>query len=302
MVFSIIVPTLNPSIDWDDWIKAIKMQTLQPLHVLVIDSSSTDDTVNKSLSNGFRVHVIPKSQFNHGGTRQLGIELCTDSEILIFLTQDAVLADQDALANIISVFDSADIGAAYGRQLPRPGSKVFEAHARLFNYPARSRTTSLRDVPNLGVKVAFISNSFAAYRRGALLSVGGFPSNVIVSEDMYTSGKMLLAGWKIAYCADARVYHSHRYSPLQEFRRYFDIGVFYAHQGWLLDKLGKPEGEGLRFIRSELLYLIKSTFWRIPESFLRAILKYSGYKLGLIEHCIPVWIKKRISMQKNYWK
>lgn len=39
---------------------------------------------------------------------------------------------------------------------------------------------------------------------------------------------MVLAGWYNAYCAEAKVYHSHNYTILQEVRRYFDTGAFHA--------------------------------------------------------------------------
>ena len=83
------------------------------------------------------------------------------------------------------------------------------------------------------MKTAFNSNSFAAYRRKALKDVGGFPINTILSEDMYVTAKMLLKNWSVAYCADAKVYHSHNYTIWQEFKRYFDIGVFHAKEAWI---------------------------------------------------------------------
>ena len=66
---------------------------------------------------------------------------------------------------------------------------------------------------------------------------------------------MLLKGYKVAYSADAAVLHSHNYSMKQEFKRYFDLGVFLEKEHWILDTFGKAEGEGLRFVRSELAYL-----------------------------------------------
>lgn len=300
--YSICVPTLNAGDLWRDWIDAVKIQSTESVRILVVDSSSADHTVELAIRNGFEVEKIPRNTFNHGNTRQLAVNHLKDSDIIVFLTQDAILADREALIRLLSVFEDPQIGVAFGRQLPKLGAESFETHARLFNYPAMNRITSMDDVPNLGIKAAFTSNSFAAYRREALMAVGGFPSNVIVSEDMYVSGKMLLAGWKIAYCAEARVYHSHNYTPLREFRRYFDIGVFYAREKWLLDKLGKPESEGMRFLRSEWSYLVKTAMWRIPESMLRACLKYAGYRFGLMEAYLPLWLKNRMSMQKSYWK
>jgi rhamnosyltransferase len=59
----------------------------------------------------------------------------------------------------------------------------------------------------LGIKSIFISNSFAAYRRSALLAVGGFRKDVIFGEDTVTAARLLLSGYQVAYSAQACVYH-----------------------------------------------------------------------------------------------
>ena len=87
----------------------------------------------------------------------------------------------------------------------------------------------------------------------------------------------------------------------QEFQRYFDIGVFHARESWLLESFGKPEGEGGRFVRSELRYLGRHAPWLIPSALLRTILKYSGYRLGRMEQRLPLWLKRRCSMHKGFW-
>lgn len=225
-----------------------------------------------------------------------------DADIVIFLTQDAVLADSLAVKNIIKAFDDSQVGVAYGRQLPRPAAGIIESHARLFNYSDESSLRSLQDKHRLGIKAAFTSNSFAAYRVSALMDVGGFPSNTIVSEDMYVAAKMLINGWKVAYCSDAKVFHSHDYNLTQEFQRYFDIGVFNAKEPWIRDEFGNAESEGGKFVKSEMKVLLSSNPLMIPEALFRTFLKLLGYKLGLKESLIPKAIKCFLSAQKGYWK
>jgi rhamnosyltransferase len=152
------------------------------------------------------------------------------------------------------------------------------------------------------LKTAFLSNSFAAYRVSALREVGGFPKKVIFGEDMYVAAKFLESGYKIAYSADACVYHSHRYTILQEFSRYFDMGVFHAREPWLRQALGGAENEGLRFVISEIKYLSRHAFWLIPEAMLRTIMRYAGFRLGLMEHHISLKNKRKISMNPGYFK
>lgn len=300
---SLIVPTLNAGANWNRWIESLKKQVLKPEHILLIDSSSTDNTVDLALNADLRVDVIARQAFNHGGTRQLGVNALLDCKIIIFLTQDAILADEYSIYNIVKSFKDANIGASYGRQLPHANLHSFGTHARLFNYPVESNVKSMEDASTLGIKTAFISNSFAAYRREALMAVGGFPQHTILGEDTYVAAKMLLAGWKVAYCAEAKVYHSHDYNFLQEFKRYFDIGVFHACEPWIRDEFGKAEGEGLKFVLSEAKYLISNgKGYLLPSAFIRTLLKYLGYRLGMIEKIIPVCLKKHLSMYSCFWR
>lgn len=245
---------------------------------------------------------IDAKTFNHGGTRQMGADMFPDKDIYIFLTQDAILADEYAINNIVEVFNNDNVGCAYGRQLPHKGATIFATHARLFNYKNESYIYSVEDKEKYGMKTAFNSNSFAAYRRKALKDVGGFPTNTILSEDMYVTAKMLLKNWSVAYCADAKVYHSHNYTIWQEFKRYFDIGVFHAREAWIREIFGKAEGEGKKFVVSEVKMLMKNNPLLLIEMVFRDGMKFLGYRLGIKEKYLPINIKKKISMTKSYWK
>ncbi|MDD5277668.1 MAG: glycosyltransferase [Methylovulum sp.] len=297
----LVVPTLNAGNLWEAWLKAFAQQSRKPDILLLIDSSSSDGTVAMAHAQGFETKVIPKSAFNHGGTRQLGVNLLSDAEIIVFLTQDALLANPDAIEKLLAGFADEKVGAAYGRQLPHQTAGPIAAHARLFNYPPESQLRNLSDRQQFGIKTVFISNSFAAYRRTALMQAGGFPVDTIMNEDTYVAGNLLVSGWKIAYCADAQVFHSHDYSFLDEFKRYFDIGVFHTHTAWLQQTFGGASGEGWRFVVSELRYLMQYAPWLIPSAMLRTGLKWLGFKLGALHRRLPHAIRSGFSLHKTYW-
>jgi len=297
----LIIPTLNAGSLWEPWLQAFGQQTRKPDCLLVIDSSSSDDTVALARAHGFEVQVISRAEFNHGGTRQSGVNRLAEMDIIVFLTQDALLARPDAIERLLEAFDDRQVGAAYGRQLPHRNAGPIASHARLFNYPDESQLRSLDDKARFGIKTAFISNSFAAYRRSALMQVSGFPVDTIMNEDTYVAGKMLVSGWKIAYCAGAQVFHSHDYGFVDEFKRYFDIGVFHTHSAWLQQTFGGASGEGLRFVVSEMRYLMKHAPLLIPSAVLRTGLKWLGFKLGALHHGLPPAILRRISLHKTYW-
>lgn len=296
----VVVPTLNAAACWQRFSSALTA-CIDPAQVLIIDSQSTDGTASLAQSCGFRVHSIPRAEFDHGATRQLAANILPGADILVYLTQDAILSGPDAVSRLVAAFDDPSIAVAYGRQLPRIGAGAIESHARFFNYPDQSSVRDLNDRRRMGFKAIFVSNSFAAYRRSALIEAGGFPSGIIFGEDTFTAGKLLVAGYRIAYVAEAAVYHSHGYSWLQELKRYFDIGVLHSRERWLLDTFGGPGGEGRRFVPSELRYLLRADLGKVPSALVRTGLKYIGYHLGKKEKKLPAGVKRRLSMNGAYW-
>jgi rhamnosyltransferase len=298
---AVVVPTLNAAKDLPRFAQPL-LASIPIDCVLVLDSSSTDETADLARAMGLRLHTIPRAEFNHGGTRQLAADLLPEAELLVFLTQDAILADTDALKALLAPFSDPQVSAAFGRQLPRPEAGPIEAHARLFNYPTQPSMRTLESRETLGFKAIFLSNSFAAYRREALLSVGGFPTNVIFGEDTITAARFLFAGQKIAYVAEAKVYHSHSYTWRQDFKRYFDIGVLHSRENWLLKEFGQTSGEGRRFVVSELGYLWRRSWWLLPSALIRTALKLFGYRLGKLERKLSVKWKRRLSMHSAYWR
>lgn len=296
----IILPTLNAAKEWNEFAPAL-LACVSAEQVLVVDSQSTDGTVDLALAAGFMVHKIARDEFNHGGTRQVAADMLPDSEILVYLTQDAILASPTAISQLVAALDDPSVAAAYGRQLPRPGAGAIESHARYFNYPPVSQIRDLGSRDRMGIKSIFISNSFAAYRRSALMKVGGFPKDVIFGEDTLTAAKLLLGGEKIAYVAHAIVYHSHSYTWAQEFRRYFDIGVLHSRERQLLKEFGNTQGEGKKFVISEIRYLLQTSPIHIPSALLRTGLKLFGYRLGGMESILPTPLKTLLSMHKRFW-
>jgi rhamnosyltransferase len=296
----VIVPTLNAAPYWPRFAAALH-GCVCPEQVLIVDSSSTDGTPEMARAEGFQVCSIPRADFNHGGTRQMAAEMLPNAEVLVYLTQDAVLTDPQSISVLLRAFDDPTVGVAYGRQLPRPGAGAIEAHARLFNYPGDSNVRDLSSREQLGFKAVFISNSYSAYRRSALMAVGGFRSAVILSEDTIVAANMLLAGWKIAYVADAKVYHSHSYTWQQEFKRYFDIGVLHSREKWLLMRFGRASGEGKRYVASELAYLRKTAALQIPSAVVRTVLKLTAYRLGRMEDRLTPNVKRHLSMHHRFW-
>jgi rhamnosyltransferase len=280
MNVALIIPTWNAAKHWQSLVDGIGKQSLQPDQVIVVDSSSRDGTAALARAAGFTVIEIDRSAFNHGGTRQAAAQSAHQADILIYLTQDALPCGPESFRSIVDAFRDPAIGAAYGRQLPRSDATAIEAHARLFNYPAASRVRSWECRGTLGFKSIFFSNAFGAWRRTALMSVGGFSPQVIFGEDTLAVAHLHRAGWKTAYVADALVEHSHAHSLRAETRRYFNIGLFHRREHWLIEEFGSASGEGLRFVFSELGYLFTHGPLEIPSALMRTAAKYAAYQAG----------------------
>lgn len=299
---TVIVPTRNPGASWPLWLKALGQQRPNVVSCLVVDSSSNDGTDFTSSTLVTQVLEIDATNFSHGGTRNFALQHIDPlTDVVIFMTQDAFLADENALNNLVKVFFNPSVGCAFGRQLPHCDATPLASHARMFNYPDQSRIVSMRDKDELGIKTCFLSNSFAAYRVADLMAVGGFPADIILGEDMVVAAKMLIAGKSVAYASESCVYHSHNYTLLEEFRRYFDTGVFHSRQRWLLQEFGSAGSEGLRFVHSELTYLWRGAPHLIVSAVIRSFMKWLGYKLGRFEAYLPLVLKRGCSMHKSYW-
>lgn len=300
MKIACIIPTYNGKNELCRLLSSLSKQALK-FDIFIVDSSSVDGTLEVAQSSDAHVVTISSSNFNHGGTRQMMVEQNPEYDIYIFMTQDAYLTSADSFSRLIKYFDDSSVGAVCGRQLPHLDADHLSRHARKFNYPEESIIKDLDSIPLLGIKSAFMSNSFAAYRKSAFLDAGGFPDHVILSEDMYLAAKMLLQGWKVAYSGEAVCRHSHNYSITEEFRRYFDIGVFHARENWIRDQFGGAGSEGMRFIKSELQFLGLRFLYLWPAALSRNFVKLLAYKIGQNEGRLPVWLKKRFSMHKAYW-
>jgi rhamnosyltransferase len=300
---SVIVPTLNGADTLNDFFAALKRQYLQPDEILVVDSSSEDQTAAICRAAGAKVGIVDRAAFDHGGTRT-NLAKQASGAILVFLTQDAILATRDALGLLVAPLLGNDrVACAYGRQLPRKNASPVAAHLRLFNYPPESSLRSYADRHQFGLKTIFISNSFAAYKKDRLREFDYFKNGLIFGEDTCTLGRILSAGYEVAYVAEAAVYHSHNYSLGQELRRSFDIGVLHSTEKWLIETYGTAEGIGAKYIRSVFTMLLKEKrYLLIADCLLRSGLKMMGYKLGRSYKQIPSSWRPVLSMHRLWWR
>jgi rhamnosyltransferase len=305
MKITICIPTLNPGVLSRLMVNALKEQSLQPDKILVIDSASTDGSIQVFEEVNANIISIERANFDHGGTRNLAFAK-SFADVYVFLTQDAIPADRYALENLVNALIKHPACAlVYGRQLPANGASAFARHARLYNYPPENDIVLKRieDVPHLGIKAAFCSNSFAAYRRLAMDQIGFFSNNTLFAEDSIAAARLLQQGWQIGYVSNAVVTHSHDYTIKQDFCRYFDVGAFHSLNPWYMDLLGRVEGEGMRFVLSEYTFLKQQgVYFPIFKVILRNAVRWLGYRVGRAHSLLPLNIKLKFTTNHAYWK
>ena len=300
MEISVIIPTLQAQATLPALLRSLRAQSRPPDEIVVVDSASTDQTVAIARQAGCRVETITRTEFDHGRTRNLAGRLAR-GDVLVFMTQDAVAANEAFLEHLLAPLGDGAAAAAYARQAPRPDAPAAEAFLRRHNYGDRDLRKTAADIPTMGVRAFLFSNVAAAIRRDVFLDVGGFPEGVIVNEDMLFCARLLRAGHTVAYQSRAVVVHSHRYSLGQQFRRYFDIGVFFSQASDQLEG-ARPLRTGVRFARGQIRDLVRANAWAfVPRTVLECGLKFAGYRLGQYHKVLPTAVKSRLSRQKAYW-
>jgi len=118
MSVCVCIPTLNATDHWKELWSSLEAQTLRPSEVIVHDSASTDGTPEFAKKCGCNVVNIPRAEFRHGGTRQQAAELASSADVIVYLTQDSILADAYALSRLVAAFDDQSVGAATDGSCP----------------------------------------------------------------------------------------------------------------------------------------------------------------------------------------
>ena len=247
------------------------------------------------------VHHLQKKEFDHGGTRDRGIRL-SQADVVICMTQDAFPADDRMIESLLEPFSDPQVWAAYGRQIPADNCREVERYTRSFNYPEGSRIKGMEDLEELGVKTFFCSNVCAAWRRNRYLETGGFEKKTIFNEDMILAGHMVRAGGKIAYCADAKVVHSHNYSAAQQFHRNFDLAVSQTMHPEVFGGI-RSESEGIRLVKKSMQHCWKiGKPWLCFQVLTQSAGKYLGYKLGQRYEKLPRRFLLWCTMNPTFWQ
>lgn len=303
----VIIPTYKPGEKFTRILDMLKKQTYPVNRIIVVNTEKEyfDQFVSSGGSmdacQSVTVQHISKAEFDHGGTRRMAVSL-SKADIFICMTDDAVPADENMVEKLVEGLEKQRVAVSYARQLPDVHSTEIECFTRAYNYPERSVVKSQEDLPKLGIKTYFCSNVCAAYWRERYEELGGFVEHTIFNEDMIYAAGAVKAGYRIAYVAEACVYHAHNYTNMQQFHRNFDLGVSQAQHPEVFK--GVPsEGEGIRMVKKTAAHLRKIGQRRkILGLYVTSGYKYIGYQLGKHYKRLPKWMVRKFTMNRTYWE
>lgn len=299
---AVIIPTLNAGSTLKQLIENLQIQDYQAAEIIVIDSGSTDESAALAEQMATTLLTIPPGSFDHGGTRNYAAAQ-TEAEILVFMTQDAMPSDRSTLSKLTyPLLQDKSVVVSYARQMAPEEASPSEKYLRLANYPPTTLLKSKEDIPTMGIRAFQNSNVCAAYKKEAFDSLGGFPAPAVCNEDMIFAARAILAGYKVAYTAEAKVWHSHELSSVTLFKRYFDIAASLDHEP-CIRQVGRAGASGRQFFFNQLRYLSKEKQLKaLPLVFIETAAKYLGYKCGSKHGLIPEGWKKYCGLNKNYWQ
>jgi rhamnosyltransferase len=230
---SVVLLTFNGEKYLRDVVEGIfAQQTDFSCEVIVIDSGSSDATLDILSEYPVQLHQIPNSDFNHGDTRNLGARL-SSGEFVAYITQSAIPADRHWLQHLISAFDiDPRVAAVYGLHIPRQDcdpvtrrdiTEFFKLHGPpdqptiIFRRNGRDGEPEYPVDPHVA---EFYSDVNSCLRKSVWQKIPYQPLDY--AEDQAFGRDMLASGYWKVYEPRAAVYHSHSYPPVKFFRRQFD--------------------------------------------------------------------------------
>ena len=230
MKIDIICPLYNAEkyiTNLDVSLRRQKQVEINEIFYILTEGNDNSESILKKINANY--DIIKKEEFSHSLVRE---KKAFQSDIVVFITQDIIIERDDWLFYLTKDIINGKVDACFSRQICN--NETIEKYTRESNYPKESRIVSEEDIPRLGLNTFFFSDASSAIKRETFVTLNGYDGkDLIISEDMYIAYKLITNGYKIKYCADSEVIHSHEFTLRQYYKRYKDTGKFFKENSYL---------------------------------------------------------------------
>lgn len=278
MTIDIICPLYNAENDIEFLHKSfLEQKDVNINEIKYVLTEGNDRTEDKLKKLNIKYKKIRRDDFSHSLTREKEA-FESEADIVVFVTQDVKILRDDWLYYLTKDIIDGNVDACYSRQLCN--NNTIEKYTRECNYPNESKIVSKNDINTIGLKAFFFSDASSAIKRETFVKLNGYDGkNFPTNEDMYIAYKLITNGYKIKYCAESEVVHSHKFTLKQYYKRYKDTGVFFRQNSYLNKyKVNQAGGSMAKYV---LKRAIQDKNWSALVKFVpNMAARFIGMKVG----------------------
>lgn len=284
MTIDIICPLYNAEKYIKNQYNQIEQQTfyrnIKNINYIITEGEDATLSVVEGLQKEdekIKFNLIKKQEFSHSLSREKVAKNST-ADVVVFITQDVKIEKKDWLEKLTTPIVNGEAEACYSRQLCQ--NNTIERYTRECNYPLISEIKSEKDIKEKGLKTFFFSDASSAIKTDIFKKINGYDGkNFPTNEDMYIAYKLITNGYKIKYCADSEVVHSHKFTLKQQYKRYYDTGKFFKQNEYLNKyKVNKSGGKLAMYVLKRAL---QEKNWRVLLNFIpNMMVRFIGMKVG----------------------
>lgn len=209
----------------------LKQKKVNINKIKYILTKSSDNTENLLKENNIEYELIKPKEFSHSLTREK-TALKSESDILVFITQDIEIINENWLYELVKPIINNEVEATFSRQISKYNN--IEKYTREKNYPKKSYIVSKKDIKTLGLRTFFFSDASSAIKKDIFVKLNGYDNkNFPTNEDMYIAYKLIMNNYKLKYCSESVIVHSHNLTFKELYKRYYDTGIFFKQNNYL---------------------------------------------------------------------
>lgn len=197
-------------------------------YILTRSKDKTEEILKRINANYLQ---IEPSEFSHSASREM-MARNSVADIIVFISQDIKIVRNDWLYFLTKDIAEGKCEAAYSRQLAAKNN--IEKYTREKNYGNESFIKTKEDISKMGLNTFFFSDASSAINRTVFEDLNYYDGKRFASnEDQYIAHKLIMAGYRIKYCAESEVVHSHDFNFKSLYKRYQDTGDFYRAEPYM---------------------------------------------------------------------